>query len=66
MHFDQALFRDLYGGTGFWLWTMAALTVIGSGWTMLPIAALVAFERTRATRFVSSRSSPASERSCSC
>lgn len=45
---DLAAFHRLYGGTGAWLWAMAALTVVGSGWTMLPIAALAAFERTRA------------------
>jgi len=45
---DLALFHDLYGGHGAWLWTMAALTVVGSGWTMLPIAALALFERSRA------------------
>ena len=47
MHADHALFRHLYGGTGPWLWVMAALTVIGSGWAMIPIAMLTAFERTR-------------------
>jgi undecaprenyl-diphosphatase len=45
---DLALFHRLYGGTGAWLFVMAALTIVGSGWTMIPIAALAAFDRTRA------------------
>lgn len=45
---DLAVFHRLYGGTGAWLWIMAALTVVGSGWTMIPIASLAAFDKTRA------------------
>lgn len=48
MHADVALFYDLYGGRGLWLWTMVGLSFIGSGWTMIPIAMLAAFERSRA------------------
>lgn len=48
MHLDVELFRRIYGAQGAWLWTMSALTVVGSGWTMIPIATLGAFERTRA------------------
>ena len=48
LHVDLAIFHRLYGGSPAWLWTMAALTVVGSGWTLIPIAALAAFERTRA------------------
>lgn len=45
---DRTIFFQLYGGSGAWLWAMAALTVIGSGWTMFPIAGLAYFRRTRA------------------
>jgi undecaprenyl-diphosphatase len=48
MHVDVELFRRIYGAQGLWLWTMCALTILGSGWTMIPIASLAAFERTRA------------------
>lgn len=44
---DLAIFHHLYGGCRLWLWAMAALTIVGSGWTMIPIALLTAFERTR-------------------
>jgi len=44
---DLAIFHHLYGGSRLWLDVMAALTVVGSGWAMLPIAMLTAFERTR-------------------
>ncbi len=48
MHtFDHAIFQHIYGGQGAWLWLMAALTVIGSGWTMVPIVMLAGFPRTR-------------------
>ncbi|HEY1955633.1 MAG TPA: phosphatase PAP2 family protein [Polyangiaceae bacterium] len=47
MHADLAVFRHLYGASGLWLWAMAALTIVGSGWALIPIAALTAFERTR-------------------
>lgn len=47
MTLDLELFRRIYGATGAWLFTMSALTIIGSGWTMIPIASLAAFERTR-------------------
>jgi len=45
---DLLLFRYLYGPHGhLWLATMSVLTVVGSGWTMIPIASLAAFKRTR-------------------
>jgi len=45
---DLLLFRWLYGPHGqIWLATMSFLTVVGSGWTMIPIASLAAFRRTR-------------------
>jgi len=46
--FDIELFRRIYGAHGAWLWTMSALTIVGSGWAMIPIASLAAFEKTRA------------------
>ncbi len=51
MHVDVELFRRIYGGSGVWLWTMCALTIIGSGWAMIPIASLAAFEKTRRAAF---------------
>ena len=49
MSADLLLFRWLYGPHGqVWLATMSVLTVVGSGWTMIPIASLAAFKRTRA------------------
>jgi undecaprenyl-diphosphatase len=45
---DNAVFYRLYGGHGTWLWVMAALTVVGSGWAMLPIAASSAHPKMRA------------------
>jgi undecaprenyl-diphosphatase len=47
MHLDLELFRRLYGGPHLWLGVMSVLTVVGSGWTMIPIASLAAFKRTR-------------------
>ncbi len=45
---DDALFHRVYGAEGLWLWLMAALTVIGSGWSMLPIAVAGAHPKLRA------------------
>lgn len=48
MSTDLLLFRYLYGAhSHLWLATMSVLTVVGSGWTMIPIASLTAFKRTR-------------------
>lgn len=47
MRLDLELFRWLYGGPHLWLGVMSALTIVGSGWTMIPIASLAAFKRTR-------------------
>jgi undecaprenyl-diphosphatase len=51
MRLDLELFRWLYltsrGGHHPWLWLMSALTIVGSGWSMIPIASLTAFKRTR-------------------
>ncbi len=47
LNVDIELFRRIYGAQGVWLFTMSALTIIGSGWAMIPIASLAAFERTR-------------------
>jgi len=44
---DLVVFHRLYGAAGPWLWVMASLTVVGSGWTMLPIAATAAHPRMR-------------------
>lgn len=47
MRLDLELFRWLYGGPHLWLGIMSVLTVVGSGWTVIPIASLAAFKRTR-------------------
>jgi undecaprenyl-diphosphatase len=48
MPVDMQLFRWLYGPhSHLWLATMSALTIVGSGWTMIPIASLAAFKTTR-------------------
>jgi undecaprenyl-diphosphatase len=48
MSTDLLLFRWLYGPQShLWLATMCVLTIVGSGWTMIPIASLAAFKRTR-------------------
>ncbi len=46
---DFRLMHALYAGSapGVWVWTMVALTVIGSGWSMLAIAPFAFMERTR-------------------
>ncbi len=49
-HLDLAIFRAIYAGPGahgalFIL--MVGLTIVGSGWTMLPLLGLVALPRTR-------------------
>lgn len=46
---DALVLHRLYGAAGgAWLWVMAALTVVGSGWTMVPIAATAAHPKLRA------------------
>lgn len=45
---DAVVLHRLYGAAGPWLWLMAALTVVGSGWTMVPIAASAAHPKLRA------------------
>lgn len=47
MRLDLEVLRWLYGGHHPWLWLMSALTIVGSGWSVIPIASLTAFERTR-------------------
>jgi undecaprenyl-diphosphatase len=39
MSIDSAIFYRFYGAQGLWLWVMAGLTVVGSGWALVPIAA---------------------------
>jgi undecaprenyl-diphosphatase len=44
---DSLVLHRLYGAGGLWLWLMASLTVVGSGWTMVPIAATAAHPKMR-------------------
>jgi len=48
MGLDNTLFYRLYGANGPWLWGMVALTIAGSGWSMVPIAAVGAHPKWRA------------------